>query len=99
MVNITENRRMPASLYSINLYDVLFMQKVYKKAKVPLTFLTLIKVFYTLKMAETKAKSPLNCQELSGKTHHTYLKCIQRFQKESQWEEEEHFSLASRVIS
>ena len=39
---------MPASLYSINLYDVLFMQKVYKKAKVPLTFLTLIKVFYTL---------------------------------------------------
>lgn len=62
------------------------MLKVYKKTKVPLKFSTLIKVDDTLKMAKTKTKSP-NCQQLSGKTHHTCLKCIQRFQKNNQWEE------------
>ena len=68
------------------------------KPKVPLTFSTLMEVLYTLKIGKTKAKIP-NCQELSGKTHHTYVKCIERFQKESKWEEEESFTLASRVIS
>lgn len=54
--------------------------------KVSLTLSTILKVDNALKMAKTKTKSP-NCQQLSGKTHHACLKCIQRFQMDSQWEE------------
>ena len=54
--------------------------------KASLPFSTILKVDNALKMAKTKKKSP-DCQQLSGKTHHTCLKCIQRFEKDSQWEE------------
>ena len=33
-----------------NLNDVWFMQKIYKKANVSLTFSTLVEVYYTLRM-------------------------------------------------
>ena len=54
--------------------------------KASLPFSTILKVDNALKMAKTKKKSP-DCQQLSGKTHHTCLKCIQRFEKDRQWEE------------
>ena len=54
--------------------------------KASLPFSTILKVDNALKMAKTRKKSP-DCQQLSGKTHHTCLKCIQRFEKDSQWEE------------
>ena len=54
--------------------------------KASLPFSTILKVDNALKMAKTRTKSP-DCQQLSGKTHHTCLKGIQRFEKDSQWEE------------
>ena len=54
--------------------------------KASLPFSTILKVDNALKMAKTRTKSP-DCQQLSGKTHHTCLKGTQRFEKDSQWEE------------
>lgn len=49
------------------------MQKVHERSMVALTFSTLIEVYYTLKLAKTKTKSP-KCQQHIGKTHAIYLK-------------------------